>query len=724
MAELADALDSGSSSFTGVGVQIPPSAPKNMITNEESFLKYLSSKKTPVDIHALRRHFDIKKNDRSRFKKFIDTLLKEGSVIRLKDDLFGLPAKMNLVTGKMLGNPAGFGFVRQEDKEDEDIYVHGNNMNGAMHGDKVIVRMSRGPRGNEGEVVRVLEHANATVVGTFEENKFFGFVVPDEKKIWHHIYIPKELSLGIKGGQKAVVEVTEWPGRGRNPEGRIIEILGYKNDPEVDVKAVIRQYGLPEIFSPEALEQAEESAVQIPEEEYRGREDLRNETIFTIDGEDAKDFDDAVSIKRKSNGEYDLGVHIADVSHYVKEGTALDKEAFIRGNSVYLPGTVIPMLPEALSNEMCSLKPDVDRLAVSVSMRIGIDGSVKSHKIFRSVIRSKHRMTYTKVSAIVEAKDAALRSEYKDITGDLDMMLVLARLLNDRRYADGSIDFNFPESKVIVDEKDVPLRVIRVERNWAHRLIEEFMLLTNEVVSLHIFRKGMKNIYRIHEVPEFEDITELAGFVNKLGYAFKPPEDLPPKAIQALLAKVKGTPEEAIVNKLALRSLKLAIYSTEAKGHFALAKKFYSHFTSPIRRYPDLAVHRLIKNAINGEKVDVNRLGNIAKHCSETERKAERAEEDVVKIKKIQLIRNFPAKAYAGVISGVQGYGMFVEINDFMLEGLVHISSIGDDYYAFDEKNWCLTGRNKRKKYRLGDPVKVKVIKADLDKRQLDLALV
>ena len=390
-----------------------------MITNEESFLKYLSTKKTPVDIHALRRHFDIKKSDRSRFKKFIDSLIKEGSVIRLQDDLFGLPTKKNLVTGKMLGNTAGFGFVRPENEEGEDIYVHGNNMNGAMHGDKVIVRMSRGPRGNEGDVVRVLEHANTTIVGTFEADKFFGFVVPDEKKIWHHVYIPKELSMDIKSGQKAVVEITEWPGKGRNPEGRITEILGYKNDPEVDVKAVIRQYGLPEIFSPEALEQARESAVPIPEEEYRERVDLRDEVIFTIDGEDAKDFDDAVSVKMKNNGEYELGVHIADVSHYVKEGTALDKEAFIRGNSVYLPGTVIPMLPEALSNEMCSLKPDVDRLAVSVSMRIGIDGSVKSHRIFRSVIKSKRRMTYTKVSAIVEAKDAALRSEYNDITGDL-----------------------------------------------------------------------------------------------------------------------------------------------------------------------------------------------------------------------------------------------------------------------------------------------------------------
>ena len=417
-------------------------------------------------------------------------------------------------------------------------------------------------------------------------------------------------------------------------------------------------------------------------------------------------------------------MHIADVSYYVKEGTAIDREALLRGNSVYLPGTVIPMLPEALSNEMCSLKPDVDRLTVSAIIKLSYDGKVLSSQLKKTIIKSKRRMTYTKVATIVEAKDKELRKEYSDIVKDLDAMHGLALLLHGRRMAEGCIDFNIAESKVIVDAKGFPVRVIRIERNWAHRLIEEFMLLANEVVATRLFREGLVNIYRIHETPDQEDLTEFARFVATLGYTFRATKDFAPRALQALLAKVKGTPEEAVVNKLALRAMKLAIYSTEAKGHFALAKQYYSHFTSPIRRYPDLATHRAIKNLLDKEKTNFGKFVYIAKHCSETERSAQDAEEDVVKLKKIQLIRSQPARIYEGIISGVQAYGMFVEVLDFGLEGLVHVSSIANDYYAYDEKSYSLVGKHKKKVYRLGDQVKVKIIKADLDKKQMDLSII
>ncbi|MEI7904640.1 MAG: ribonuclease R [Candidatus Firestonebacteria bacterium] len=693
-----------------------------MIINKEAFLKYLRSEQHPVSIHELRRHYNVHERARRRFKRFLDELVDTGAVIKLKGDLFGIAEEMNMVTGILKGNPAGFGFIRPEG-EGEDVYVNGMNMNGAMHGDSVVARVQKSREGFSGEVIRILTRANATVVGNYEQDKFFGFVIPDNKKIWHHVYVPKEESKGVKKGQKVVAEITAWPEKGRNPEGRVIEILGSKDDPAVDVKTVIRQYNLPDVFPADVKAETSRIKHSIPEEEIKNRVDLRNEVIFTIDGEDAKDFDDAVSLKKGKNGEYELGVHIADVSYYVKEGTAIDREALLRGNSVYLPGTVIPMLPEALSNEMCSLRPDEDRLTVTASIKLSPEGKVLSTRILKSVIRSKRRMTYTKVSDIIEKKDKELREEYRDIVKDLELMHGLALLLNGRRMADGGIDFNLGESKVIVDAKGVPLRVERITRNWAHRLIEEFMLLANEVVSTRLFREGLVNIYRIHETPDQEDLVEFSRFVATLGYSFRATKDFAPRALQSLLAKVKGTPEEAVINKLALRAMKLAVYSTEAKGHFALAKQYYSHFTSPIRRYPDLATHRAIKNLLDKEKVNFGKFEYIAKHCSDTERSAQDAEEDVVKLKKIQLIKSQPAKIYEGIISGVQAYGMFVEILDFALEGLVHISSLANDYYNYDEKSYSLVGKHKKKIYRLGDHVKVTITKADLDKKQLDLAL-
>ena len=672
------------------------------------------------------KRFNISKKDKRQLDRFLNELITGGSIIRISNDRFGLAEAMDLRVGILTGHRNGFGFVVVEGSE-QDIFIPPPAMNGAMHGDKVAARItgSKDGKKKEGEIVRVLERVNDEIVGVYEESRHFGFVVPDDKKIWHNIYVPKSDSKGAKSGQKVVVKVTEWPQKGMNPEGEIVEILGFKLDPEVDIKAIIRQYNIRAEFAPEVLAGAKAAAAKIPEEELAKRKDLRRDIVFTIDGEDAKDFDDAVSLKEE-NGEFILGVHIADVSYYVKPGTALDDEAYKRGNSIYFPNHVIPMLPEALSNEMCSLRPDEDRLTLSALMRLSPSGEVKGVELVKSVIRSQRRMTYTKVSKIVEDKDIKLREEYSDITPVLDEMLKLAKVLNKKRFKDGSIDFDLPESRIVLDEHDVPLRCEKVVRNWAHRLIEEFMLLTNEVVATYIFRHGLFSIYRVHDVPDFADLVEFQRFVNSLSHPLKLKEDVDPKLIQALLKKIKGTPEEEVINNLALRSMKLAIYSTEPRGHFALAKKYYSHFTSPIRRYPDLAVHRVLKVLLDKEprgKYPEGELMKVAKHCSGTERIAEEVEEEIVKLKKIQLINNHAGKVYDGVITGVQSYGIFVEIISLMVEGLVHVSSMEDDYYNFDEKQYAILGRNKKKRFRLGDKVRIKVERVDVDKRQVDFIL-
>jgi len=699
-----------------------------MIITKEAFLKYLTSgRKGPAPFREIMKQFNISKKDKKRLDRFLSEIIAEGKIVRVAHDKFGLAEAMDLKVGVLSGHRNGFGFVIIPDSE-QDIFIPPPMMNGAMHNDKVVVRITGskdGGKKKEGEIIRVLERANAEIVGVYEESKHFGFVVPDDKKIWHNIYVHKNDSKGAKGAQKVVVKVTEWPDKGQNPEGRITEILGFKQDPEVDFKAIIRQYNIRTEFTPEVINEAKASAQPIPEEEIWQRKDFREDIVFTIDGEDAKDFDDAVSLTEK-NGEYHLGVHIADVSYYVKPGTALDSEGYERGNSIYFPNHVIPMLPEALSNEMCSLKPDVDRLTMSAVMRLDAKGEIKGYELVKSVIRSKRRMTYTKVSKIVEDKDKALRDEYSDIAPTLDNMLKLAKILNKKRFNDGSIDFDLPETRIILDSHDAPLRVEKVIRNWAHRLIEEFMLLTNEVVATHIFRHGLASIYRVHDVPDYDDLVEFERFVNSLKYPLKLKKEVDPKLIQALLKKVKGTLEEEVINNLALRSMKLAVYSTEARGHFALAKQYYSHFTSPIRRYPDLSVHRVLKVLIekdNRNKYPQSELIKVAKHCSDTERVAEEVEEEIVKLKKIQFIKNHVGRVLDGVVTGVQGYGIFVELSTLYVEGLVHVSSMSDDYYTFDEKQYAIFGRNNKKRYRLGDKVKVKVERVDVDKRQVDFVL-
>jgi len=701
-----------------------------MIITKEAFLRYLSTKYSPLELNEIMKHFCISKRDKRKFNKFLDSLIKEGYIVKIRDNKYGLPSNMELVTGILEGHPEGFGFVKIENSQ-EEIYINNSNMNGAMHGDRVMVRIEGTLRGKnkEGEIVKVLERANKDIVGVFEKNRHFGFVIPDDKRIWYDIYIPKGLSMGAKDAQKVVVRITKWPCQGKNPEGEIVEVLGYKNNPEVDLKALIKQYKLPFEFPESVLKETVKIEKDIPLEEIKVRKDFREENIFTIDGEDAKDFDDAVSISKNGKNEFKLGVHIADVSYYVKENTLLDKEALKRGNSIYFLNKVIPMLPEILSNEMCSLKPDKDRLAISVIMYIDNNGNLKRYGIYKSVIRSKYRLTYDIVAKIVEEKAETLRKQYKDIVYDLDMMLELAKILYNKRIKEGSLDFNLPETKVILNKNDYPLRIVKVVRNWAHKIIEEFMLITNETIATHIFKNKVPSIYRIHEVPNFEDMLDFAKFVNALGYDFKIRRDLNSKDLQKLLENCKNTSEEGVINRLALRSLKLAVYSTNPVGHFALAKKYYTHFTSPIRRYPDLVVHRILKSLYEkpyskGGHVNTFKLSEIAKHCSETERLAEEIEEEFTRVKKIQFISNSIGKVYSGIISGVTNYGLFVEISDLQIDGLVYIGNLVDDYYIYNGELHTLIGKRRNKKYRLGDFVKVKVIKVDIDKKQIDLQIV
>jgi len=585
-----------------------------------------------------------------------------------------------------------------------------------------------GDRKAEGEVVRILKRANKTVVGTFESSRYFGFVVPDDTRISGDIFIPKDEFNNAKSGYKVVAEIVKWPEKRRNAEGRIIEVIGDKDDPGNDIVSIIKAYELKEEFPEEVIRQAEAIPDVVSEDMIKGRRDLRNLRMVTIDGEDAKDLDDAVSIEVLPNGNYRLGVHIADVSYYVTENSPLDKEALKRGTSVYLVDRVIPMLPKKLSNGICSLNPKVDRLAFTVMMDIDRKGKVIDHEIFESVINIDERMTYTNVYKILVEKDEELIKRYEYLVDDFQKMQELALILRQRRFERGAIDFDFEEAKIILDEKGKPVDIKRYEITIANKIIEEFMLVCNETVAEHFFWANVPFVYRIHEDPDPEKIESLAEFVHNLGYTLKGINKIHPKALQQLLEKIKGKNEERIISTVMLRSLQKARYSSNNAGHFGLAAKYYSHFTSPIRRYPDLIIHRIMKDYLKG-RMDEQReeylernLPEIAKQCSERERAADEAERETEDLKKVEYMKQHEGEIFTGIISGVTSFGMFVELEN-TIEGLVRLSSMDDDYYVFNEKMYCLMGERTRKIYRIGDEVRVQVARADVPTRQIDFVL-
>lgn len=675
---------------------------------------------------------DVPEEDIELFTQVIDELEEEGRIFMTHGKRYGVPSRLNLVTGRIQGHERGYGFLIPDDELMEDVFIPADSLNGAMHNDRVVARVNKkssSDRRMEGEIIRILKRANTTLVGTFENSMSFGFVVPDNKRISGDIFVSKSEFHGAKKGQKVVVEILKYPEARRNAEGRVIEIIGDRNETGVDILSIIKSYNLEEDFPEDVLNQANSVSEIVTEEMIQGRRDLRGLRMVTIDGEDAKDLDDAVSIEILENGNYRLGVHIADVTNYVTENSPLDMEALNRGTSVYLVDRVIPMLPRKLSNGICSLNPHVDRLSFTVMMDIDKNGRVYNHEIFESVINIDERMTYTNVYKILVENDQDLIQRYSHVAPDFYKMQELALILRKKRFQRGAIDFDFDEAKVVLDEKGKPIDVKRYEITIANQIIEEFMLVCNETVAEHFFWTNTPFVYRIHEDPDEEKIHNLNEFLYNLGYSIKGINKVHPRALQDLLEKVKGTRHERIISTVMLRSLQKARYSNESTGHFGLAAKYYCHFTSPIRRYPDLIIHRIMKLYLKGgmseEKISQLEgiLPEIAKQCSERERGADEAERESEDLKKVEYMKAHEGEIFEGIIANVTSFGMFIEL-DNTIEGLVRMSSMEDDYYNYDEAHYCLVGERTRKIYRIGDTVKVILAKADISTRKIEFMLV
>lgn len=686
----------------------------------------------PMKIKELSMLLQVPNHERAALEEILNQLIQEGKIIRTKKGKYSLPETLNMVIGIFQGNAKGYGFLLLEDSDANDIFIPADKVNGAMHKDKVlckIIKAEHGGRKAEGEIVQILARGSEKVVGTYEKSKNFGFVIPDGKNFSKDIFIPKGDDLGAVTGHKVVVKITDWGKDRRNPEGEIIEILGHINDPGTDILSIIKEFDMPMDFPEEVMKEIESVPDELSEEDIKGREDLRAIRMVTIDGEDAKDLDDAISLEKLPNGLYRLGVHIADVSHYVRENTALDKEAYKRGTSVYLVDRVIPMLPHKLSNGICSLNAGEDRLALSCIMDIDSAGVVKNHRVVESVINVNERMTYTNVKKILVDKDEELISKYKDYVDFFKLMEELCIILREKRIKRGAIDFNFEEAKIILDEKGKAVDVQIVERNIATRIIEEFMLVCNETIAEDFYWRGVPFIYRTHEDPDSEKILTLSSFIHNFGYRIKGASKVHPKDLQKILFDIEGKPEEAVISRLVLRSLQQARYTYTNDGHFGLAAKNYCHFTSPIRRYPDLQIHRIIKAVIHNklDEKTTKRLNKImpevAKHCSIRERVADDAERQTEQLKKVEYMMDKIGETFDGIISGLTSWGMYVELPN-TVEGLVHVTEMDDDYYIFDEAHYLLIGEKRKKIYRIGDKVKVKVLNADLIQRTIDFSLV
>ncbi|AZB44417.1 ribonuclease R [Bacillus sp. FJAT-42376] len=687
----------------------------------------------PLTIQELEDAFGVGEAD--VFRDFVKALVhmeEQGLVVRTRSNRYGLPEKMNLVKAKLSGHAKGFAFAVTDDPADDDIFIPPNELGNAMHGDIVLVRVSSNSSGarKEGTIIRILDRGMKEVVGTYTESKNFGFVIADDKKIANDIFIPRDASNGAVEGHKVVVKITTYPEGRMSAEGEVIQILGHKNDPGVDILSVIHKHGLPGGFSPDVLKQANDVPDQIDEADYKDRRDLRNETIVTIDGADAKDLDDAVTVTKLENGHYKLGVHIADVSHYVTEDSPIDIEALDRGTSVYLVDRVIPMIPHRLSNGLCSLNPKVDRLTLSCEMEVDQNGEVVNHEIFQSVIKTTERMTYTDVNSIL-AQDEKVREKYEPLVPMFERMGELAQVLRTKRMNRGAIDFDFKEAKVLVDKDGKPYDVELRERGVAERLIEEFMLLANETVAEHFHWMKVPFIYRIHEDPNEGKLQRFLEFITNFGYSVKGTgNEIHPRALQQILEEVQGQPEEMVVSTVMLRSMKQAKYDPESLGHFGLATEFYTHFTSPIRRYPDLIVHRLIRTYLINGKTDegtkqkwAEKLPNIAEQASNMERRAVEAERETDDLKKSEYMMDKIGEEYDGIISSVTNFGMFIELPN-TIEGLVHVSYMTDDYYRYDERSYAMIGERTANVYRIGDEITVRVVNVNKDERAIDFEIV
>ncbi|MDD4779794.1 MAG: ribonuclease R [Tissierellia bacterium] len=701
---------------------------------KEKILEFMKEEAyKPLTLNELLQELEVEWVMKKELLKILNELENEGKIIFTRAQRYGIPEKMNLVIGTLDGNQKGFAFLRPDNKELKDIFISPVDMNGAMHGDRVIVRpmkVTEEVKSPEGKVIRIIERANTFVIGTFQKSKHFGFVVPDDKRIAFDIFIPKEDFNNAKSNDKVTAKIIEWPDKRKNPEGKIVDIIGDIEDTKTHIEAVLIAKKVRQVFPEDVIKEAKKvSGEEIHEQEYKRRRDLRNLPIITIDGSDAKDLDDAVYVEKLNENEYKLGVHIADVTHYVKEDRKLDKEALKRATSIYLSDRVIPMLPKELSNGACSLNPNEDKLALSVEMIINKEGKVTDYEIFESIIKSHYRMVYSDVSDMLENNDEELCKKYEPILEMLKYMEELSLILRNKRYERGSIDFDFPESKILTDENGKAIDVIKYERRVSNKIIEEFMLVCNETVAEHYYWMNMPFVYRIHEDPEDEKMYEFSKFIHNLGYTLKGGQDVHPRELQKLLEKIKGKKEESLINTMMLRSLKKAIYSSESSPHFGLAATYYCHFTSPIRRYPDLQIHRIIKGQLKGKfkEDDLNKLFErtavVAEQSSKMERLADEVERDTNKIKIAEYMSDKINEEYEGVISGVTSFGIFVELEN-TVEGLVHISNMVDDYYIYDEEKKELFGQGSRKVFKIGDAVKIRVSKVSIARAEIDFELI
>lgn len=677
----------------------------------------------PMKLKEIAMLLQIPREQRNELKEVLEALEADGKIYISKKGKY-VKGQPQYLKGIFQANLRGFGFVLREDEE--DVFIPEENINGAFQGDEVEFLITKSPEGRrkEGKIVRVVSHGTTKVIGLYEKSKSFGFVRPDNQRFLKDIYIPAGREKGAMTGHKVVVELTSYGGENMKPEGKVVEIIGHINDPGTDIMSIVKGYDMPVEFPEKVLNQAERVGKDVSEADMAGRMDLRDWQMVTIDGEDAKDLDDAVSLTEVENG-WKLGVHIADVTNYVQEKSALDREALKRGTSVYLADRVIPMLPHKLSNGICSLNAGENRLALSCIMTVDKKGEIVDHVIAETVIRVDQRMSYTSVAKILEAQDEKERQKYEKLVPMFEQMAEVSGLLRERRKKRGAIDFDFPETKMILDEQGRPVELKPYERNVATKMIEDFMLAANETVAEEYFWREIPFLYRTHEAPEEDKVKKLSTFINNFGYHIHMGNEIRPKEIQKLLEKVEGTPQEALISRLALRSMKQARYTPENAGHFGLAAQYYTHFTSPIRRYPDLQIHRIIKENLRGRLSDDRMahyekiLPEVATQSSEMERRAEEAERETVKLKKVEYMQERIGEEFEGVISGITKWGAYVELPN-TIEGLVHVVNMKDDHYEYREEQYELVGEHFRNVYKLGQRVRVRVLGADRLQRTID----
>lgn len=686
----------------------------------------------PLAPDDLAAEMGLKGKDLAAFWPLLAELEASAAVIKTRFGKYGVPARMNLVVGTLQASDKGYGFVIPDDPDEADVYIPSDAIAGAMHGDRVAARVHGqrpGGRAREGEIIRIVKRANTRIVGTFEAGRHYAFVTPDDRRLGPDIFVAKAEWGGAKNGAKVVVEIVKWPENKRSAEGKVVEILGHKGDPGIEILSIIKNHSLPTEFPPEVEAAAARIPDRVGEGDLKGRRDLRDLTLVTIDSEDAKDLDDAVHVERLKNGRYLLGVHIADVSHYVRENSPLDIEARERGTSVYLVDRVLPMLPHRLSNGICSLNAGVDRLTLSAHMEIDPRGRVVAYELFPSVIRVHTRLSYNIVRRILAEDDEELKEKYRPLLGQLADMERLCHILRQRRLGRGAIDFDFPEIKVKLDEAGRPVAVEKRVRSIAESVIEEFMLAANETVAEHMDKLGVPFVFRVHEEPEAEKMVKLDNLLHNFGHGLGKTADIRPKALQKVLGRFAGRPEERLISTVMLRSLKQARYEAENLGHFGLAATHYTHFTSPIRRYPDLVVHRILRETFAKGGISAKRrqalaavLPEIALHSSRRERAAVEAERATTDLKKVEYMAAFVGDEFTGTISGVTAFGLFVELENG-IEGLVHVSSMDDDYYRYDEDRYSLLGQRTGQVFRLGDQVTVTLTKVNPAEGNIDFVL-